>query len=164
MFGMARRRATKHVTECVRSLVATYQHQHGLPSGFWFDPYVIGFIGFMIGFHAKFTSGERLSETDRRVILRDVFSAVSNANGEAICEEYNRLAFSLPKSDAFETGADHAAAIAFASLGRTSPETKIYHDRACEIAQEMGEPATPSTVMAIMFHNLFDRTVQDRLG
>jgi len=163
MFGRARRRATAHATECVRSLIATYQHQHGLPAGFWYDRYVLGFMGFMIGFHATFTSGEKLSEFDKGHVLHDVFSAVSNMNGIALVGEYKRLAFADPKDEAFEMGADHAAAIAFTGMGKTSPETKLYYDRACEVAEAMGEEKTPSTLMAIMFHNLFDRTVQERL-
>lgn len=162
VFGRSRRRATTHATECVRSLVATYQHQHGLPAGFWFDPYVIGFMGFMIAFHASFTSGEKLSEDDKGHVLHDVFSALSNMEGKALVDEYKRLAFAAPKDEAFEMGADHAAAIAFTSLGKTSPETREYYNRACEIAEAMGEQKTPSTLMAIMFHNLFDRTVQER--
>ena len=82
MFGRNRRLATEHTLNAVRPIIAIAQHYQGLPAGFWQDDFVLGFVGFLIGFHANFTSGRSLSQEDKGTLLYDVFGTLSNVDSK----------------------------------------------------------------------------------
>ncbi|WP_425416504.1 hypothetical protein [Oricola indica] len=164
MFGGARRRATEHVVQSIRPLIAIYQSYSGLPAGFWRDEFVLGFIGFMISFHANVTSGVKLSTADKGHLLYDVLSAISNMNGQAIGREYTQLATQFPKNPDFEKGADNAAICAFASIGKMSPEGRPYYDMAKELADAQGTPDDLSAIGGFLLHILFYQPLRERFG
>lgn len=162
MFGRNRRLATEHTIAAVRPLIAVFQYHNGLPAGFWQDEFVIGFVGFMISFHANYTSGRKLSQEDKGFLLCDVFTALSNMNGQAIGQEYTRLAMLTDKSPDFEKGADNAAICAFASIGKMSEQGRVYYDRAKTIASAQGSPNDLGVVAAVLSQMLFFAPLRER--
>lgn len=164
MFGRNRRKATEHVVEALRPTIAIVQSFQGLPAGFWRDEFVLGFIGFMISFHATYTSGRSLSQADKGYLLVDVLTALSNMNGQAISRDYTRLATQSPKSPDFEMGADYAAICAFASMGKMNEQGMPYYERAKEIAAAQGKPDDIGMILAILMQQLFYEPVRERFA
>lgn len=166
MFGRNRRLATEHTIAAVRPLIAVFQYHNGLPAGFWQDEFVVGFIGFMIGFHANHTSGRKLSQTDKGFLLRDVFTALSNMNGQAIGSEFARLAMLKDKSPDFEKGCDNASVCAFATIGKMNEQGRVYYDQAKEQAKEIavitGSPNDLGSVAAVLLQKLFFEPLRER--
>lgn len=155
MFGRNRRLATEHTINAVRPIIGIVQNFQGLPSGFWRDEFVLGFVGFMVGFHANYTSGRNLSSEDKGQLLIDVFTALSNLNGAEIARESTRLALQSPKSPDFERGADNAAICAFASIGKVSEQGRPHYEQAKEIALSQGQRLDHSAVAAVLMKRLF---------
>lgn len=166
LFGSRRRKAATHTLEAIRPLIAIYQHNYGLPATFWNSKFVLGFVGFMIGFHATFTSGHRLSETDKGLLLMDVFGALSNLNGSEIARDYTRLTMQVPKDESFERGADNAAICAFYSIGKLkrNEKTEPWLEQAHKIATATGEPNDPSAIGAALVQLLYVQPLQEEFG
>lgn len=162
MFGGNRRKATEHVVAQLRPLIAIVQQAHGLPARFWQDEFVIGFIGFMIGFHAEVTSGRRLSTKDKGIVLFDAFTALSNMNGKAIADRYLHLAAQEPKDPNFERGLDNASYCAFASVGKMTPDGQEHFDRARKLAADQGLPNDPGAIVGNMVYALYLTEIADR--
>lgn len=162
MFGRNRRLATEHTIDAIRPLLGVLQHFHGTPAGFWRDEFVLGFFGFMISFHVKYTCGRTLSAADKGYLLADVFTALSNQNGVAITREYTRLATSVNKSLDFEQGADNAAICAFATMGKVTEKGMPHYEAAKEIAHKHGKGSDIAAVAAILTQELFYAVVRDR--
>jgi hypothetical protein len=110
LFGWQRKRAVGVVVDALRPIVGTIQH-HGVPAGFWLEPYVVGFFHFMIGHHAKVATSGHITGANLGLLLAEVFTALSNMNGVAIA----RRATELHAADDpdFNRAADDAAAICF---------------------------------------------------
>lgn len=162
MFGRNRRLATEHTIAAVRPLIGIFQNFSGMPGGFWRDEYVLGFIGFMISFHANYTSGRKLSQEDKGYLLFETFTALSNRNGQAIGREYTRLASADKKSPDFEEGADNAAICAFASIGQTSDQGRPFFETEKQIAFAQGAGNDHSAIVGILIHMLFFEKVRAR--
>lgn len=166
LFGSARRRAAAHALDAVRPLVGGFQQAHGLPEGFWRNEFVIGFLGFMIGFFASHTSGRRLSESDKGLILVEVFGALSNLNGAEIVRDFTRLSMQSPKSESFERGADNAAICAFHSLGKLkrNEKTEDWLRKAEDIATASGQPNDHSAIGGALLHLLYTQPLEKEFG
>ncbi|WP_159591521.1 hypothetical protein [Chelativorans xinjiangense] len=162
MFGRNRRKATEHTIQAIQPLIATYQNFSGLPPHFWRDEFVLGFIGVMIGFHGSVTSGRSLSQADKGYLLYDVFTALSNMNGQAIGRDYTRLATQSPKSPDFEKGAHHASICALASIGKITEEGQPYYEQAEEMAAAQGTPNDVGAIIGSLLHILFYQPLQER--
>lgn len=164
MFGRNRRKATEHTIEAVRPLIGIFQNFNGLPAGFWRDEFALGFLGFMISFHANVTSGRNLSQEDKGQLLYDVFTALSNLNGRAIADNYVRLATQNPKNVEFEHGADNASICAFASIGKMSEDGWPYWEKAKEMAVAGGTPNDHSAIVSFLMHMLFFKPLRARFA
>lgn len=164
MFGGKRRKATSHVVESIRPLIAIYQHQYGLPASFWHDRFVLGFVGFLISFHTNITSGYSLSAEDKGYLLYDAFSALSLMNGKAIADEYVALASAEPKDAAFEQGADHAAACAYFSIGKVSDTSREWVRTAEKQASAFGATTDRNAVLGALIQLLFYTPLKERFG
>ena len=163
MFGRNRRLATEHTITALRPIIGIVQKFHGLPPHFWQDKFVLGFIGFMIGFHAN-TSGRNLSQEDKGHLLVEVFTALSNLNGVAIGREYTRLALLTEKDPDFEKGADNAAVCAFASVGKMTEQGRPHYEKAKEIAAAQGKSGDLGTVIGVLLQLLFFEPVRLRFS
>jgi hypothetical protein len=162
MFGSNRRKATAHTIEAVRPLIGIYQRHNGTPQGFWEDEFVLGFFGFMIGFHGSVTSGRNLSQEDKGYVLADVFTAISNLNGHAIAKNFLRLSTLEQKSQDFETGADYASYCAFASIGKMNEQGRPFFEKAKQIAAGQGKEHEHGAVVSALIHLLYIQTLQQR--
>jgi hypothetical protein len=111
MFGSRRRKAVRAAVDNIRPIIGIIQYNYGIPSGFWQDEYLLGFFGFLIGFHLQRAAGGVLSQTDKGQGLADAFTELSNINGAAIARHFTTLA--LAETEDFTRGSDNAALIAF---------------------------------------------------
>ncbi len=84
MFGGARRRVTGTTTEAALPLVRIVEMTHGLPPGFWDDPYVLGFLHGVIGIFTRMAGGRDFSSEDKGRVLIDTFSNISGQDGMTI--------------------------------------------------------------------------------
>lgn len=164
MFGRNRRKATEHAIQAIRPLIAIYQNTSGLPPHFWHDEFVLGFFGFMISFHASVTSGRSLSQEDKGCLLYDVFTAISNMNGQAIGRDYVHLATQTPNSPDFVKGADHASICAFASIGKMNEQGRPYYEQAKEMAAAQGTPHDHGAIVGFLLHMLFYQPLRERFS
>jgi hypothetical protein len=113
-FKTNRKIATAAGIDAVRPMVASIQHSHGLPSGFWTDPYILGFFSFTIAHHAKLATRGSIENHTLDLVLGDVLASVSNLNGSALVERTGKLS---PHEDTdFNRGADDAAVICFYTI------------------------------------------------
>jgi hypothetical protein len=92
MFGSKRRKAVRAAVDNIRPIIGIIQYNHGIPAGFWQDEYLLGFLGFLIGFHMQRASGGALSQTEKGQGLADAFTELSNINGAAIARQFTALA------------------------------------------------------------------------
>lgn len=164
MFGFTRRKVTEHTVASIRPLIGIFQHFNGLPQGFWQNEFVIGFVGFMINFHADVTSGKKLSHEDKGQLLCDVFTALSNINGHEIARQFIRLTVLDPKSPEFEEGADKAAIYAFAMIGKVSEEGRPFFEAARQMAKVQGNEDNHAAVMGYLGMILFYKPAQERFN
>src|SRR5215203_2158194 len=74
---LKRRRAIKTAVEALRPLIGAIQHHHGLPVGFWNDPYIVGFFTAMAGQYAKLSTKGRITGSDLGFALATTLTALS---------------------------------------------------------------------------------------
>jgi hypothetical protein len=166
MFGLftnSREKASRAAVEAIRPMIATLQHSIGLPAGFWIDPYAIGFVHFMIVWHAKLATHGKITGADLGFVLSDAFTALSNMNGVEIVRHSN----TLENDPDFNRGADDAAAIAFYSVRNLKNE--MQHDlvkRATAIADRetgsLSEQERRNRIMAMMYVFSFHSEIKKR--
>lgn len=117
MFGLfksPRKMATAAAIDAIRPLVATIQHTRGLPTGFWMNPYVLGFFTFTAGHHAKLATRGAIKDHALEAVVGDALTSVSNLNGPALIARTVKM--STKDEFDFNRGADDAAAICFYTL------------------------------------------------
>lgn len=122
MFGSSQKVAVRASIGGIAPLLGTLQSARGIPQGFWGDPFVLGFIGFLIGHFSKAATRGRIDGADLGLVLAEAFSSLSHMNGAAISRQYVAFAVETGSAD-FEKGADNAATIAFYQLGVLKNET-----------------------------------------
>ena len=125
MFGWRRKRATKFAIDSLRPFVGTIQ-LHGMPPGFWLDPYILGFFHFMISHRLKLATLSGLAGEEMGFALTETFTAISNMNGIAIA---NRgLELLTARDPEYYRGADDASAISYYLLRvlRMKPNTRWF--------------------------------------
>ena len=164
MFGHKRRKAAKAAVEAIQPIVGTFQHHYGLPAGFWQDPYVVGFIGFMIGHHAKTATHGKITGEEYGLAIGDAFSELSNLNGAKIMERYENFALADPKIPDFERGADNSATICYYVMGILKNEAENEHVLAAKkMAEREGSgPTDRQRIASYMLFKLFNKEVQNR--
>jgi hypothetical protein len=116
----------------------------------------------MIAFHGGVTSGEKLSQDDKGLLVTDVFAALSNLNGQAIARDFARLSTGNLKDQDFQDGADNASACALASLGRIDESNREHYERAERIAVALGDADQPGAIAGTMLQMLFFDAIRQR--
>lgn len=159
MFGSTRRKAVAQTVENLKPFIGSYQHGYGIPVGFWQSPYVIGFVGFLIGLNVNMASRGALSQQDKGQALLDVFSALSHENGAAIARRYTELVFA--KEPEFELAADNAMVFGGYALGILKDEDS--HPTIVRI-KEQTTTADRGKIAGMLFFSLFVNPVRERLG
>ena len=104
MFGKSRQKVTEHIIAALRPIIGILQNYYGIPPGFWQERSVLGFFSFMLPFHRDITLGIRLSDEDRRHVMADVFTALSNMNGVAIARNVTALAMAQRSPSTLKRG------------------------------------------------------------
>jgi hypothetical protein len=125
MFGLfksSRKVAIEAAVQAIRPLIGSIQHSHGLPSGFWTNPYILGFFVFMGAHHAKLSTRGAIEGASLASVLTDILSTVSNMNGVALMERSVELTDSSDFD--FNRGADDAAAVSFFVLKKLKNENE----------------------------------------
>lgn len=163
MFGSKRRKATEFAIQTTQPIVAQFQNFYGIPPGFWRDPYVLGFVGFLISYHPTMTAGIKLSQTDKGRVFDAVIGTLSHSKSET-SQEYLRFASSSPKNEAFERGTDHAFFCVMLNQPK-APEAAIpFYRDAMAKAEADGVADQAEMVLVYLIEILFNREVCDRFG
>jgi hypothetical protein len=164
MFGSKRKKVTAHTIAALQPLVGIFQINYGIPPDFWNNEFALGFLSFCLAFHRDKTSGIRLSDADRGLVMYDVFSSLSNLNGQSIGRRVTELASSSPKSTGFESGADNAAIFVSYSLGILKNAESNPHVIEARTIAAAANFKVPGGVIAILGTNLFLKPVAMQLG
>jgi hypothetical protein len=161
MFGSKRRKAVRVAVDNIRPIIGIIQYNYGIPAGFWQDEYLLGFFGFLIGFHMQRVSGGTLSQTDKGQGLADAFTEISNINGAAIARQFTTLAFA--ETEDFKRGGDNAALIAFYTIEALKNESENEHVKeAKQIMEKLGEGNDRAQIAGILMHNLLINDIAER--
>ena len=161
MFGSKRRKAVRAAVDSITPIIGIIQYNYGIPAGFWQDEYLLGFFGFLIGFHMQRASGGALSQTEKGQGLADAFTEISNINGAAIARQFTALAFA--ETEDFKRGGDNAALIAFYTIGALKNESDNEHVKeAKQIVEKLGEGNDRAQIAGILMHNLLINEIAER--
>jgi len=88
IFGSKKNQSlTEEISRATRSTMAMVENQHGVPSGFWQDSYVLGFLMGQINAFMSAFGGENLSITDKGRVVVDCFGELSGMKGKGISEQ-----------------------------------------------------------------------------
>ena len=108
MFGSRRKRAVRAAVDNISHWVEEYQRAHGVPTGFWQNDYIVGFIGRLIGCHMHAASDGKLSAGAKWRGMVAAFAELSGLNGKEIARQYTDLVVS--HNSEFRLAADRATA------------------------------------------------------
>lgn len=152
LFGTDRKTATRAAVEALRPIIGSIQHTHGLPARFWTDPYVLGFMQFTIGWHAKLATNGKITGSELGLALADSLTALSNMNGPEIVRRISPL----QNDPDFNRGADDAATVTFYTYGKLKNEQdNPLVQRATEVVDKQGSPLVETgrraRIAAMMF-------------
>ncbi|EIG55844.1 hypothetical protein [Bradyrhizobium sp. WSM1253] len=114
LFNSRRKVATIAAVEAIRPLIASIQHSQGLSPGFWTTPYILGFLTFTAGHHAKLATRGSIKTEELGAAMGDILTSVSNLNGRALVAR--TVEMSSNDDVDFNRGADDAAAICFYTM------------------------------------------------
>lgn len=155
LFGGFRKKVTQQTIEMVRQPYAIFQHNYGVPSGFWQDEFVLGFFGMMIALASQTISNGRLSQADKGHLLQDAFGALSNMNGAAITRRFTELIYEKPQNDAFKLGGDNAEIVTLAIFGKVTPTGRDAVEEAKREAAAQGAPGELAAVVTVLAMRFF---------
>jgi len=88
IFGSKKNQSlTEEISKATRTTMAMVENQHGVPSGFWQDSYVLGFLMGQINAFMSVFGGEGLSIADKGRVVVDCFGELSGMKGKGISEQ-----------------------------------------------------------------------------
>lgn len=101
-----------HIFQAVQPIIAKIQITSDIPSLFWKDDYILGFVGSIMAFHLTKTSPVKLNETDYGEVMAQSFERLSFVNSLPITLKYFEF-FKDPQkaSDRFNEGKENALII-----------------------------------------------------
>lgn len=117
MFGLFkshRKVGAEAAVNAIRPLIATIQHNQGLPSSFWTNYYILGFFTFTAGHHIKLATRGSIKDAELSAAVGDALTTVSNLNGQELVQR--TIQMSHNDEFDFNRGADDAAAICFYTM------------------------------------------------
>lgn len=107
-----KRKVVDHVFRAVQPMIATMQITSGIPSLFWNDDYILGFVGSTMIFHLTTTSPVKLKETDYGEVMLQSFEHLSLQNGLPLARKFFEFYKDVEKApDRFNEGAENALLI-----------------------------------------------------
>ena len=88
IFGSKKNQSlTEDISKAARETLAMVENQHGVPSGFWQDSYVLGFLMGQINAFMSVFGGDTLSVADKGRVVVDCFGELSGMKGKGISEQ-----------------------------------------------------------------------------
>ncbi|KYK47325.1 hypothetical protein A1D31_31675 [Bradyrhizobium liaoningense] len=117
MFGLFkshRKVGAEAAVNAIRPLIATIQHNQGLPSSFWTNYYILGFFTFTAGHHIKLATRGSIKDAELSAAVGDALTTVSNLNGQELVQR--TIQMSHNDEFDFNRDADDAAAICFYTM------------------------------------------------
>ena len=87
MFGMKRKQAVNNASQAVGQLVNLCQAFSDLPSGFWRDPYVLGFLTTTIAVFAEMTLGKKPGAEEMGFIIMGVYERLNPLQAKNIAHQ-----------------------------------------------------------------------------
>lgn len=88
IFGSKKNQSlTEDISNAARETLAMVENQHGVPSGFWQDSYVLGFLMGQINAFISVFDGDTISVTDKGRVVVDCFGELSGMKGKGISEQ-----------------------------------------------------------------------------
>ena len=107
-----KKKVVDHVFQAVQPMIATIQITSGIPSLFWNDDYILGFVGSTMIFHLTKTSPVKLKETDYGEVMLQSFERLSLQNGLPLTRKFFEFFKDIQKApDRFNEGAENALLI-----------------------------------------------------
>jgi hypothetical protein len=146
----------------MQPMIGVVSSIYGIPSGFWQDDFVLGFLFLTASFHINHTSGIALSQEDKGQVLVDVFSRLSNMNGSAIVREATNAAYEGERRPKFKKGGDNAHICCFVSLGKVTDAGRSEVEAAKKAAIAMGLGTDLSAITGTLFQRLYAQPIAER--
>lgn len=169
MFGGKRRRATKMALEAVQPILRTLEMSGGIPSGFWDDPYVLGYLGGTAAIFAKMTTQGKIAGESLGQVMITVYETLSGLDGVEISKKVLLLQSSNDKDFLKGLGnADKTICVAYGIEGYEDDPDVV---EAKELVKKMGpdfaflgETTEAAQISGCLTQMLFYQVVRDRLG
>ena len=161
MFGSKRNRElAARITEAVGPAVAKTRTTHGLPTGFWNDAYVLGFLMGQINGWMSIYGGDDLSVADRGRVLVETFGALSGQKGKPISE--NAMVHAQQESPDFMRANRNGMFMAMFAAERVPNADGIPAVAAAR--QEAGDDATHDAITDRLLLSLWIAEVRARMS
>ncbi len=170
MFGGKRRRAQEAALEAVQPFVTAIASTGGIPTGFWEDPFVLGFFNGCISAFAKLATQGKIAGVDLGLVLMSVYDSVTGGNGR---ETGLRAHTFIEKQEPdFIRGLDNAIKLVAFTYGLADlsddPDvieaTKVHEAVDASLSGITGPISETSAVAGALSHILFYDVVQERFG
>lgn len=88
MFGSKKNKSlTDEISKVAQQTVSLVDNGHGVPTGFWQDSYVLGFMMGQINAFMSVFGGEGLSVADKGRVVVDCLGSLSGMKGKSISEQ-----------------------------------------------------------------------------
>lgn len=88
IFGSKKNSAlAQDISNEARKAITMVENQHGVPNGFWNDPYVLGFLMGQINIFMSAFGGETLSVADKGNVVVECLGTLSGMKGKSISEQ-----------------------------------------------------------------------------
>jgi hypothetical protein len=143
MLRFERRQIAANVTEGVMPYVQAFEARYGaLPTGYWEDDYVLGFVPALAGLFAKAITRGQISDSDQKEVVQDCLESVSRGFGAPIMTRVHALMLTAPAD--FVAGAHAAGKVLAFSMGQCPPDDADLQQAQQTAAQQQGGAAFPT--------------------
>lgn len=154
---------SEDITKSVQPCIDRVSTKHGLPNGFWDDPYTLGFILGQINGWMAVLGGESLSVGDKGKVVVECFGALSGQKGKPISEM--SMVFAQDKNTEFLRANQNGMFIAMYSGGKlpNSDQHAAIID-AVEELTESGEEVKPASIARMLVDLHWVEEIQERFS
>ena len=157
MFGGKKRKALNAVVPVIQNMIQPYERlRGGLPEGFWFDPYVLGFLTIYIGQLARVATDNKIDNETIVDVIFGVFLLFAPKHTEKIMEEV----LSLQK----RRDPDYALGATNANKCVSGVMTDHEYDVATQLGRQLGSSNPNADAGGYLVQTLFYEMVEKRLG
>jgi hypothetical protein len=166
MLRFERRQIAANVTEGVMPYVQAFEARYGaLPTGYWEDDYVLGFVPALAGLFAKAVTRGQISEQDLTAVVQDCMENVSRGFGAPIMTRIQALMVTAPPD--FVAGAAAAGKVLAFSMGQCPPDDPDLRQAQKMAREQHGGAAFPDAtaefaataraLVNLLFYDLIDK-------